>query len=558
MGTFVRAFLGSPLGIWQSAFGIYHPPMPQMTVEQAMQWADQLRTEKRPADAVTVCQQVLAAHPSNLFVMNRLGIALGDAGRMADARATFEQVLARDPSFCDAWANLSLAAEKMDDLDLAISARQKALDLRPEIAESWHRLGACFGKRKDYKPAIDAIRKAIELGPTDQGVHHDLIMALCGHRQLDDAAEILFSRIKQTGKAKSETVRILADVYKFDGRFEEATEIWRKTLALDPQCHEASGQLAMCLITLGHYKEGWELYETRWNCDSFADNTRRDVNRQWGHDLVGHPDVSGKTILLYSEQGIGDTIQFVRYAAIFAERGARVIVQCPWPVKSLLEKCDGVRLAYSLTDPLPKYDWHVPLLSLPHAFGTTFETIPTKIPYLKVDDSRRKSWRARLETASPAGTKLRAGLAWAGNPKHKNDVNRSIHPKFFEPLAQFESINYFTLQKSNENEKAAIRCERPKLIDFTGYLCDFAETAALVEQLDLIICADTAIAHLAGALGKEVWLMCPFVPDFRWGLHGERTPWYPSIRIFRQKKPQDWDGVMTEVVAAMQKRLVRH
>jgi tetratricopeptide (TPR) repeat protein len=528
-----------------------------MSIDQAMQWADQLRTEKRAADAVTVCQQVLAAYPLNIFVMNRLGIALGDAGRMTDARAMFEQVLSIDPIFCDAWANLSLAAEKMDDLDTAISARQKALELRPDIAESWHRLGACFGKKKDYKPAIDAIRKALELEPADQGIHHDLVMALCGDRQLDEAREILFTRIKQTGKARSETVRILADVYKFDGRFEDATEVWRQTLALDPQCSEASGQLAMCLITLGKYKEGWELYESRWDCDSFSDNSRRDVTRQWGRDPVGHADVSGKTILLYSEQGIGDTIQFVRYAAEFAKRGARVIVHAPWPVKSLLEKCEGVRLVYSLTDPAPKYDWHVPMLSLPYAFGTTVETIPANIPYVKVDDSRRKSWLARLESASPAGRNLRVGLAWAGNPKHKNDINRSIHPKFFEPLAQFENVNYFSLQKSNESEKAAIRCERPKLIDFASSLCDFAETGALVEQLDLIICADTAIAHLAGALGKEVWLLCPFVPDFRWGLQGERTPWYPSIRIFRQSKPADWEGVIASVVAAMQKRLVR-
>jgi Flp pilus assembly protein TadD len=530
--------------------------MPQMTVDQAMQWADQLRSEKRAPDAVTVCQQVLAAYPANTFVMNRLGICLGDAGRLTEARQTFEQLLAIDPTFCDAWSNLSLACEKMDDLTGAIAARQKALELRPESIEAWHRLGACHGKKKDYKSALVALRKAMELDPNEEGTHHDLVMALCGDRQLDEAEEILFSRIKQIGKAKSETVRVLADVHKFDGRFEKATEIWQKTLDLDPQCYEACGQLAMCLITLGKYQEGWELYESRWNCDSFSDNSRRDPDRQWGHDPVGHPDVFGRTILLYSEQGIGDTIQFVRYAAKFAERGARVIVHCPWPVKSLLEKCEGVRLAYSLTDPAPKYDWHIPILSLPHAFGTSFETIPAHIPYLKVDASRRKSWLARIESASPAGANLRVGLAWAGNPKHKNDANRSIHPKFFEPLAQFENVRYFSLQKSNENEKAAIRCERPKLIDFTSSLCDFAETAALVEQLDLIICADTAIAHLAGALGKEVWLLCPFVPDFRWGLHGERTPWYPSIRIFRQTRPESWPDVISNVVTAMQEKLV--
>ena len=260
-----------------------------------------------------------------------------------------------------------------------------------------------------------------------------------------------------------------------------------------------------------------------------------------------------------------------------------MIVHCPWPVKSLLEKCTGVRLAYALTDEVPGYDWHVPMLSLPHAFGTTVETIPAGIPYVKVDESRLKSWVKRVEAAlesrsahlakSPHPSPppeyqgrgnnegrgndrvFRVGLAWAGNPKHKNDLNRSIHPSLLAPLADVEGVAFFSLQKSNENEKAAIVPERPTLIDLTASLYDFSETAALVEQLDLVICADTAVAHLAGALGKEVWVLVPFVPDFRWGLKGERTPWYPTVRIFRQGKVGDWEGVVAEVVLALRERV---
>jgi tetratricopeptide (TPR) repeat protein len=551
--------------------------MPQVTVDQAMAWADKLRAEGQAGEAVRVCEQVLGAFPQNLYVLNRYGICLGDAKRLEDACKAFERAIEIDPNFCDAWANLSLASEKAGELDRAVAACRRAIELKPGSAEYWHRLGTCLGKKTDYKPAIEALRKSVELDANEAGAYHDLVMALCGDRQLEEADALLFERIRKMGRAKAETSRVLADVLKYDGRFEDATDVWRRTLELDPLCHEARGQLAMCLITLGDYEKGWELYESRWDCDSFTDNALRDPKRQWGREPLGKPDVMGKTIMLYSEQGIGDTIQFVRYAAKFAERGARVIVQCPWPVKSLLEKCTGVRLAYSLTDETPKYDWHVPMLSLPHAFGTTVGTIPAEIPYVKIDESRRKSWVKRVEAAldklqfvptqsphpnpPPAyqgrGNKvLRVGLAWAGNPKHKNDVNRSIHPSLFAPLADVESVVFFSLQKSNENEKAAIMPERPKLIDFASSLIDFAETAALVDQLDLVICADTAIAHLAGALGKPVWLMCPFVPDFRWGLRGERTPWYPTMRIFRQGKPLDWAGVIASVTAALQKRLI--
>ena len=213
-----------------------------------------------------------------------------------------------------------------------------------------------------------------------------------------------------------------------------------------------------------------------------------------------------------------------------------------------------MRLVYGSLEKLPNYDWHVPVLSLPHVFQTTIQTIPTEIPYLSVDPARRKSWNARIESATPAGTRLRVGIAWAGNPKHKNDANRSIDPQLLAPLAEIEGVAFFSLQKANENEKAAMQPARPRLIDFTSSLCDFAETAALVDHLDLVICADTAVSHLAGAMGKQVWTLLPFVPDFRWGLQGSQTPWYPTMRLFRQSKPRDWPGVMEIVAEALKTR----
>jgi hypothetical protein len=346
-------------------------------------------------------------------------------------------------------------------------------------------------------------------------------------------------------------MRYLADSLKKSGRFQDATEIWRRALDIDPSRSEARGQWAMCLITLGDYQRGWREYESRWDCETFEGNKRRDPNRQWGIPPTGHPDVAGKTILLYAEQGIGDFIQFVRYASLFAAQGARVIVQCVWTLKSLLEKCDGVRLVYTEREPLPTYDWHIPLMSLPLAFNTTPQTIPANIPYLRADLARSKTWQSRVQSATTPGHRLRVGLTWAGNPKHKNDLNRSIDPTLLSVLAKVEGVDFFSLQKSKENKKA----DPPpglKLLDFTTSLHDFAETAALIEQLDLIISADTAVAHLAGAMGKPTWTLIPFPPDFRWHLQDDKTPWYPTMRLFRQQTHNNWPDIIQKITHALE------
>jgi Flp pilus assembly protein TadD len=528
--------------------------MPEITVEKAIEMAEQFKARGKTADAVNIYQQILTVAPRNTLIISRLGICLGEASRLAEARDLFQRAVEIEPAFVDAWANLSMAYERLDDLDRAIAARRKAIELVSNSAEYWHRLGACLGKKKDFGPAIEALRKSLELDPTSDTSHHDLVLALSRDGQLEMAEKELFDRIAPTKTVDAERVRPLADGFKVIGDFRRATEVWRRAAKLDPRSHEAIGQLAMCLITLGDYESGWRLYESRWDCDSFGENSRRDPARQWGQPLVGRPDVSGKTILLYSEQGIGDTIHFVRYAALFARRGARVIVQCPWAIKSLLEKANGVRLVYSQHEELPTFDWHIPVMSLPYVFQTTIETIPAEIPYLTVDPTRRKSWATRIESRSPEKTKLRVGIAWAGNPKHKNDARRSIHPDLLAPLADVDRVAFFNLQKSNENEKAAIQPARPKLIDFASSLHDFAETAALIDNLDLVICADTAVAHLAGAIGKPVWTLLPFVPDFRWGLEQASTPWYPTMQLFRQPRPEDWAGVVEKVVEVLKAR----
>jgi hypothetical protein len=257
--------------------------------------------------------------------------------------------------------------------------------------------------------------------------------------------------------------------------------------------------------------------------------------------------VSGRTILLYAEQGIGDTIHFVRYATILAQRGARVLVECPWSLKLLLGTCPGVRLVWARGEQLPEYDWHIPMLSLPAALETTVQTIPGNVPYLFADPARSKAWRTRVDGAAKG--RLRVGLVWAGSPGYVNDARRSISPALLAPLAQIGGVTLFSLQKGPATDKKPPPDLR--LVDFTISLTDFAESAALIEQLDLIISVDTAVAHLAGAMGKAVWTLLRHIPDWRWMLHRSDTPWYPTMRLFRQRAADDWPGVIEEVGQAL-------
>jgi tetratricopeptide (TPR) repeat protein len=532
----------------------YNFPMAQMTVTQAVQLAERCKAEGKLGEAESIYRQILAAAPKSAVILNHLGMVVGDANRLSEACDIFRQAVEAEPASFFAWSNLALINEKLEDFDQAIAARRKAIELQPEAAEEWHRLGVCFAKRGDVKRAIETLRKALELNPRTEGIRHDLILGLCKDDQHSAARELLFP--EPPGKMPgAQTVKLVTDGMKTHGRFEEAVEIWRRVVELRPADGEARGQWAMCLITQGDYERGWREYEARWQCDTFEENLRLDPHRQWGVPPIGHPDVAGKTILLYSEQGVGDVIQFARYASAFAKRGARVILQCPWPLKALMETCAGVRLVYAEIEGLPSYDWHIPLMSLPLALGTTTQNIPADVPYLRVDPARCGIWESRVRSAAP-GFGLRVGLAWAGNPKHKNDENRSIDPAALSKLAVVEGAAFFSLQKSKENKKA-VPPPGLALLDFTQSLSDFAETAALIEQLDLVISVDTAVAHLAGALAKPVWTLIPFVPDFRWHLSGNETGWYPTMRLFRQQAYGNWTDVIERVVNALRAQVER-
>jgi tetratricopeptide (TPR) repeat protein len=325
-------------------------------------------------------------------------------------------------------------------------------------------------------------------------------------------------------------------------RLDEALASYDKALAFKPDYAEAHWNEALLRLLTGDFSRGWAKYEWRWRNESLALSTRNFSQPLW----LGAAAIDGKTILLHSEQGFGDTIQFCRYVPLLAARGARVILEVPRSLQELMTNLAGATQVISKGDSLPDFDVQCPFLSLPLAFATRLETIPSATPYLRAPVQALKNWQARLGPKA----RPRIGLAWSGRPTHKNDQNRSISLRSLLALLDIEAT-FVSLQKDVRTDDAAVLKERDDILDFGDALKDFSDTAALISHLDLVISVDTSVAHLAGALAKPVWVLLPFLPDWRWLLDRDDSPWYPTARLFRQDNTRAWDDVIVRVHEAL-------
>jgi hypothetical protein len=324
---------------------------------------------------------------------------------------------------------------------------------------------------------------------------------------------------------------------------EESLVMGRRAVHLDPRHAGYHWNLALDLLTRGMLTEGWREFEWRWLWKDF-----RGLHREFRQPMWKGEDLNGRTILLHFEQGLGDTLQFVRYGPMVRQRGGRVLIQCQRELATLLKSNSELGEVFTQDDALPPFDFHGSFLSLPSVFKADLKSIPAPIPYLKADPKIAEVWRGRLE---PVSGKLKVGLVWAGSAAHKKDRHRSMEFGRFLPLANVSNVAFVNLQKGSASEQAKAFSSRLELIDFTAELEDFAQTAGLIENLDLVIGVDTAVVHLAGAMGKPAWVLLPFTADWRWLRGREDSPWYPTLRLFRQAKFADWDGVIAKVTAAL-------
>jgi hypothetical protein len=406
-----------------------------------------------------------------------------------------------------AWlgrGNVFCALNRNDD---ALAAYDKALTLNRDFAEAWLGRGHVFRNAGRHEEALAAYERVLALKP--------------------DLPEAWFSR---------------GNVFFDLNRDDEALQDFEKAISLRPANAEALLNKSLVKLSLGDFEEGWALYEWRWKSKFFSSPVRHFSQKPW----LGDADIAGKTVLVHSEQGFGDTIQFYRYLAKLEKLGCKVILETPAPLVPLFtaQKSNFEIITWGATH--PQFDLHCPLMSLPHAFKTTLQTIPASIPYLFSSSDKLDHWRTKLDKKG----KPRVGLAWSANSRN-TDTRRNIPLELLLPKMS-TGIEWHSLQKDvPEDDRSGLK-SIPAIVDYTASLNDFSDTAALIAELDLVISVDTVVAHLAGALGKSVWILLPFHPDFRWLRGRTDSPWYPTARLFRQTHNGDWGGVIDQVSRELQ------
>lgn len=490
-------------------------------------------------EAIAEYRQAIALKPDLAELHNNLGCALDAQGLREPAVASLRRAIELRPDYAEAYNNLGIALRGPSRTTEVLAAFHRAIELRGDVAEFHNNLGNALGSARRFEEAIAAFGRAIELNPNFAGVHKNLAVVLTDAGRLEQAIAAC-RRAIQLDPKYADAHNSLAVAMREAGRFEEAIAACRRAIQLDPDFADAHWNLALFLLATGEMAEGWRKYEWRWKVKNLQ--SPRDFSQpQWDGT-----DLAGGTILLHAEQGFGDTIQFIRYAPLVAARGGRVIVECQGELVRLLRASLCVEQIIVGGDPLPPFDVHCPIASLPGAFGTDLSSIPTAAAYLTAPRDAAQIWKGKLAGEARA---LKVGLAWAGRPTHRNDRHRSIALSQLAPLAGVNGVRFYSLQKGE-----AARQTPPaemRWIDLTGELYDFADTAALVANLDLVITVDTSVAHLAGALGKPTWVLLPHIPDWRWLRDRQDSPWYPTMRLFRQEQAADWRQPLAEMAEAL-------
>jgi tetratricopeptide (TPR) repeat protein len=494
-------------------------------------------------EAVRCCRRSVTLRPDYGEAHSNLSLALGAQGKLDEALHHIQVALRLRPDFAVAHANLGHILRELGRIDEGIAACQQAIRLDPQHAEAYSYLGSLYAKRDQWDNAAEQYRLALQLRPDLVRARIGLASCLWYQDRLDEAKQHCLEALRQRPD-RAEAHNILGTALLKEGALSESLAAFDEALRHDPKLAEAHFNRAMVVLAMGRFEEGWQEYEWRWQCKHFV--IQRPNRDPWD----GSP-LSGKTIILHSEQGMGDTLQFVRYAPLVKALGATVILACPQPLMPLLSRSPGIDQIIARDAPLPPCDAHCSLLSLPGRLHTTLETIPRQVPYLFADEQRVESWRRKL--AGLSGFKI--GIAWQGNAQHPFDRFRSMRLEEFAPLAQ-PGVTLIRLQKGPGAEQLAHLGGRFTVTDL-GPFDDtggaFMDTAAIMKNLDLVITSDTATAHLAGGLGVPVWIALSAIPDWRWLLERTDSPWYPTARLFRQGPARKWD----EVFAAMAQELAR-
>jgi len=492
------------------------------------------RALRRFDDAVASYRRALVLKPDFAAALHNLGLALQQQGQLAAAQRAFEQALQLTPDDIDALFNLANVLMARGEMEKAVDHYLKVVGKAPHYVEAYNNLGVALGKLGRADLAAECYRRVLALQPQNTAAHNNYGQLLAGRDELAAAAEC-FNKALASDPLHVDAHVNLGNVLLEQGRPQEAHQSFERALALDPAHESAHWNDGLALLVAGDLANGFRQW--RWQVAA----SKRFTAQEWRGEVL-----HGATILIHAEQGFGDIIQFARYLPLVARRGGRVLLEAPSELHRLLAGIEGVEQVLATGSPLPDFAWQAPLLSLPVAFATELATVPAATPYLRADPLAVGEWRRRL--AHPG---LKVGLVWAGRPEHNRDRHRSLPLAQLSPLSAVEGVTFFALQKGaavSEAERAPVGM---KIEILDPLLSDFADTAAAIMALDLVISVDTSVAHLAGALGRPIWLLLPFAPDWRWLEARGDSPWYPTARLFRQSEPQRWESVVAAVAEAL-------
>jgi Flp pilus assembly protein TadD len=487
----------------------------------------------------------LARDVDDLDALHGLGLALLQQGRGVEAAAMLADVAARAPS-ADLLNDLGAVLRAIGLFEEAQIRFRQALTVQPDMPAALTNFGTLLLERNQAEAALPLLRRALDLQPQVAEARHALCAALLGlgNQALaaDDfpAAEAFYREAIGERPDFAEAHNNLGNTLVAEGRLNEAVAVYRTGLTLRPDSAETAFSLSLALLARGDFDEGWQLFEARRRVPDLVTNFNRRLDLpKWRPDML----MEDRRVLLMAEQGSGDVIQYVRYAPLLAEAGIDVVLELPDQLKPLFDTMPGVRRVVGTEEAVADCDLAIPLLSLPLIFGTTPDSVPAVVPYAHVPTERMSTWGGWPGT----GAERRIGLVCSGNPNHPHDHRRSIALERLAPILAEPGTGFVLLQPELRDRDRLAAAAMPWLRRPEQALADFADTAALMSQLDLVISVDTSAAHLAGALGLPVWLLLPYSCDYRWGLGSDRSPWYPTMRLYRQTRPGGWDDVIETV-----------
>lgn len=500
-----------------------------------------------PADAEAACRQALSLRPQASTPCLTLGLLYKSYGRFVEAEEWLRRYMELLPAGVVEYRRLGTELQQRGMFDLAIAIYRGVLRLMPEDADTLNNLGVALHNSGQLDEALTTFESALALQPKAH-LHCNLGNVHVDRGDYDQALHC-YQQALRLDPRSTYAFGSLGALYMKMMRLEEARAALDQALAIDPNFIGGHWNRAQLLLLQGEFKQGWQEYESRLYAPEVVQRFGR---REFSKPLWDGSSAADKTVLVYAEQGFGDAVQFCRYLPRVQQRVGRVIFECRPELLRLMQglavTVECVARRDDFREPTVAFDYQLPLLSLPRLFGTELTTIPAQTPYLNADPVLAQQWRGRIQ-----GDGIKVGLVWAGSPTHQSDRYRSMTLAQLAPLAQLSGITFVSLQKGAAAQQLATAAAAMNLIDLTAQMNDFADTAAVIANLDLVISVDTAVAHLAGALGKPVWVLLYYPPEWRWLLDRDDSPWYPTMRLFRQGARRDWGLVVQQLAVELQR-----